>query len=128
MERFWVTPEEGVSPESLAPKQAIKGIFRDASKSFASVVVGKQSNNGGRGDKGKEKNVLFQNTNSEQPGVKSLSVSSRNNRKESILGQREPLRVKISSESSRVNQVTYKDNTLGQREYWGEDFVNNRWD
>ena len=91
-------------------------------------MVGKQSNNGGRGDKGKEKNVLFQNTNSEQLGVKSLSVSSRNNRKESILGQREPLRVKISSESSRVNQVTCKDNTLGQREYWGEDFVNNRWD
>ena len=91
-------------------------------------MAGKQSNNGGRGDKGKEKNVLFQNTNSKQPGVKSLSVSSRNNCEESILGQREPLRVKISSESSRVNQVTCKDNTLGQREYWGEDFVNNRWD
>ena len=67
------------------------------------MVAGKQSNNGGRGDKGKEKNVLFQNTNSKQPGVKSLSVSSRNNHEESILGQREPLGVKISSESSRVN-------------------------
>ena len=67
------------------------------------MVAGKQSNNGGRGDKGKEKNVLFQNTNSEQLGVKSLSVSSRNNHEESILGQREPLGVKILSKSSRVN-------------------------
>ena len=29
-----------LAPESLAPKQAFTGIFRDASKSFASVVAG----------------------------------------------------------------------------------------
>ena len=93
--------------------------LRDASKSFASVVAGKRNNNGGEGDKGKKKNVLIQNTNPEQPRVKSLLVSSRNNREESFLGQREPPRVKILSESSRVNRVTCKDGTQGQRDQIG---------
>ena len=108
-----------LDPESLAPKQAITGIFTDASKSFASVVAGKRNNNEGGGHKGKKKNVLIQNTNPEQPRVKSLSGSSRNNSEESILGQREPPGVKILSESSRVNRVTCKDSTLGQRDQIG---------
>ena len=108
-----------LAPESLAPKQAITSIFSDASKSFASVAGGKRINDGGGGNKGKKKNVLIQNTDSKQPGVKSRSVSSRNNSKESILGQREPLGVKVLSESSRVNRVTYKDSTLGWRDQIG---------
>ena len=109
-----------LAPESLSPKQAITVIpFRDALKSFALVVAGKQDNNSARGDEGKNKTVMIQNTNLEQPGVKSQSVSSCNNCEESILGQRELPGVKILSESSRNNHVTCKESTLGQREQLG---------
>ncbi|KAL0004171.1 hypothetical protein SO802_011732 [Lithocarpus litseifolius] len=76
-------------------------------------------NNGSGGDIGKKKNALIQNTNFEQPGVKSLSVFSHNNSVEGILGQRKPPGVKILSESSHVNRVTCKDSTRGQRDQIG---------
>ena len=82
-------------------------------------MVGKRNNNGVGGDEGKNKTVMIQNTNLEQPGVKSQLVSSRNNCEESILGQRELPGVKILSESSSNNRVTCKESTLGQREQLG---------
>ncbi|KAF3968579.1 hypothetical protein CMV_007552 [Castanea mollissima] len=58
----------------------------------------------------------------EQPGVKILSVPSRNIRvtcKESSLGQRKQLGEKILSDFSRKNHDTCKESTLGQREQLG---------
>nr|POE97740.1 hypothetical protein CFP56_76948 [Quercus suber] len=110
---FGLHLRKALAPESLAPKQPITGIpFTDASKSFASVVAGKQNYNGGGGAIGKNINVLIQDTNPELPRVKSLSVSNRNNHEENILGQREYPGVKILLESNRVNRVTSKDSTL----------------
>ena len=72
-----------IDPESLAPKQAITGIpKRDASKSFALVVAGKRKNNGGRGDEGKNKTALVQNSN-----PRDFSRNNRDTCKEGILGQ-----------------------------------------
>ena len=94
-------------------------------------MAGNRKTNGGVGDEGKNKNALVQNTDTckesfhgqrEQPGVKILSVPSRNSRvtcKESSLGQREQLGEKILSDFSHKNCVTCKESTLGQREQLG---------
>ncbi|KAK9991935.1 hypothetical protein SO802_026920 [Lithocarpus litseifolius] len=110
---FGLHLRKAIDPESLAPKQAITGMpKRDASKSFASVVVGNRKTNGGGGDEGKYKSALIQNTDTckesflgqrVQPGVKFLSVPSCNSRvicKESSLGGREQLGEKILSDFS----------------------------
>ena len=117
-----------IDPKSLAPKQAITGFpKRDATKSFASVVVGNRKTNGGGGDKGKNKTALVQNTDTykenllgqrEKPGLKILSAPSRNSCvtcKESSLGQREQLGEKIVSDFNCKNPDTCKESTLGQR-------------
>jgi len=79
---------KATDPESLAPKQAITGFpNRDASKSFASVVVGNRKYSGGGGDEGK-KSVLVQNSKLRDFSLKNcdtckdrlLSNLSRNNR------------------------------------------------
>ena len=79
---FGLHLRKAIDPESLAPKQATTGIpNRDASISYASVVAGKRKNTSGRGDEGKNKNALVQNSN---PGF--FSYKNRHTCKESILG------------------------------------------
>ena len=65
---------------------------REASTSYASVVVGKQKNTRGGGDEGKNKTALVQNSN-----PRDFSFNNRDTCKESILRQREQLRAKILS-------------------------------
>ena len=93
-----------------------------------SVVAGNQKTNSGRGDEGRYKTALVQNTNTykenflgqrEKPGVKIFSVPNYNRcvtYKESSLGQKEQLREKILSDFSHKNRDICKESTLGQRE------------
>ena len=81
---------------------------REASTSYALVVVGKQKNTRGGGDEGKKKSAMV--------GVKILSDRSRNTCKKSVLGQREQLGAKLLSDLSRDNYDSCKVSTLRQRE------------
>ena len=93
-----------------------------------SVVAGNQKTNSGRGDEGRYKTALVQNTNTykenflgqrEKPRVKIFSVPNYNRcvtYKESSLGQKEQLREKILSNFSHKNRDICKESTLGQRE------------
>ena len=90
-----------IDPESLAPKQAISGLSnKDASKSFASVVVGNQKYSGGGRDEGKYKSILVQNSKPRDFSLKNCDTC-----KDRLLSNR-----------SRNNRVTYKDCIPGQRE------------
>ena len=77
-------------------------------------MAGKQKNTNGRGDEGKNKNALVQNSN---PRV--FSCKNYHTCKESILGQREQLRAKSLSDFRCDNVDTCKENILGQREQLG---------
>ena len=95
------------------------------------MVAGNQNTNGGRGDEGRYKIALVQNTDTckenflgqrEQPGVKIFSIPNYNScvtYKESSLGQKEQLREKILLDFSHKNRDIYKENTQVQREKLG---------
>ena len=101
---------KAIDPESLAPKQATTGIpNRDASISYASVVVGKRKHTSGGGDEGKNKTALVQNSNPRDFNWKNYHTC-----KESILGQREKPGKKILSDFNCNNCDTCKESILGQ--------------